>query len=107
MSCTDALIPDVSVVTRASLSGEARIYQGAPEVAIEVVSPTDTAIHLKQRVHAYLKGGAKSVWVVYPEDRSVEVYREGTMHELTSGQPITDPLLPGFFSPLSTFFDFT
>jgi Uma2 family endonuclease len=106
VSCTDALIPDVSVVKRASLSAESRIYQGSPEIAIEVVSPTDTAKHLNQKVHAYLNGGAKSVWVVYPEERSVEVYREGLMQDLMADQPITDPLLPGFSAPVSAFFNF-
>lgn len=105
VSGADAFIPDVCVVKRSSLSRDARIFQGSPEIAIEVVSPSDTAIHLKQKVHAYLKGGAKSVWVIYPEERSVEVYCEGLMHELTADQSITDPLLPGFSAPVSAFFD--
>jgi Uma2 family endonuclease len=101
----DTYIPDVSVVKRASLSIVARIFQGAPEISFEVVSPTDTAKHLKRKVHAYLKSGAKSVWVVYPESRSIEVYREGGMHEFIEDQSISDPFLPGFSSPVAAFFE--
>ncbi len=101
----DTFVPDVAIVRTGEQPLSSRIYHGSPEIAIEVVSPTDTAKHLKQKVHAYLKAGAKSVWVVYPEERSVEVYREGKMHDLTEDQSITDPFLPGFSAPVSAFFD--
>jgi Uma2 family endonuclease len=107
VSDLDAFAPDVSVTSLQRLSGAGRIFQGAPEIAIEVVSPTDTVKHLKHKVHAYLRGGARCVWVVYPETKSVEIYREGIIHELTGDQPITDPLLPGFSSPVSAFFTLT
>jgi Uma2 family endonuclease len=106
VSDSDAFAPpDVCVAKTERLSNAGRIFQGAPEIAIEVVSPTDTAKHLKRKVHAYLKGGAKSVWIVYPEPRSVEVYSAGAIHELTEGGSITDPLLPGFSSPVAAFFE--
>jgi Uma2 family endonuclease len=105
ITSSDTFVPDVAVVNLSSLRSSRRIFEGAPEIAIEVVSPTDTAKHVKQQVHAYLKGGAKSVWVVYPEERSIEIYREGLIQELKADQAITDPLLPGFSSPVSSFFD--
>ena len=103
----DAFIPDVSVVKRSRLSGEKRIVQGAPDIAIEVVSPSDTAKHLKRKVDAYLEGGAKSVWIVFPEVRSVMIYTSDSIRELKGDQPITDPLLPGFSSPVAAFFELT
>jgi Uma2 family endonuclease len=107
VSSADAFIPDVSVVTRSRLSGEGRVFQGAPEIAIEVVSPTDTAKHLKRKVKAYLEGGSQSVWIVFPEDRSVMVHTAGSVRELKIDQSITDPLLPGFSSPVAAFFELT
>jgi Uma2 family endonuclease len=107
LSDYDAFMPDVSVVKRSRLPGQTRIFQGAPEIAIEVVSPTDTAKHLKRKIDAYLEGGAKSVWVVYPEARSVEVYRANQRQNLKENEPITDPLLPGFSSPVAAFFELT
>jgi Uma2 family endonuclease len=102
---SDALIPDVSVVKRASLPGESRIYQGAPEIAIQVVSPTDTAKHIERKIDAYLQAGAKSVWIVFPESRSITIHTAETVRKLKVDQPITDPSLPGFSSPVSAFFD--
>ncbi len=89
------------------LSTLERIFQGAPEIAIEVVSPTDTAKHLKRKVDVYLEGGSKSVWVVFPEARSVQVYTRESLCELKADQAITDPLLPGFSSPVAAFFELT
>ena len=103
----DAFIPDVSVVSRHRLAKEGRIFQGAPDLAIEVVSPSDTLKHLKRKVHGYLAGGSKSVWVVYPEARSVMVHAADSVHELKGDQSITDPLLPGFSAPVAAFFELT
>jgi Uma2 family endonuclease len=103
----DAFIPDVSVVTRGRLIGEARIFRGAQEIAIELVSPSDTAKHLKRKVDAYLEGGSKAVWIVYPEARSVMVHTAESVRELKSSQAILDPLLPGFSCPVAAFFELT
>jgi Uma2 family endonuclease len=103
----DTFVPDVAVVRVGEQPLSVRIYRGAPELAIEVVSPTDTAKHLKRKVDAYLEGGAKSVWIVYPEARSVMVYTGDSVRELKGDQPITDPLLPGFSTHVAAFFELT
>jgi Uma2 family endonuclease len=101
----DTFVPDVAVVRVGEQPLSARIYRGAPELAIEVVSPSDTAKHLERKVDAYLQGGAKSVWIVYPDARSVTVYRAEAIRKLRADQTIEDPLLPGFSSPVSAFFE--
>jgi len=102
----DTLVPDTSVVARSRLSPEQHQYiQGAPELAIEVVSPNDRAKHLKRKVDAYLQGGSKSVWVVYPDAKSVEVHSADSMREFKANQTIEDPLLPGFSAPVASFFE--
>ena len=103
----DTFVPDVCVVSRARLSPENRIFRGAPELAIEVVSPSDTAKHLKSKVDAYLANGSQSVWVVYPDSRSVVIYTPSSMRELKADEIIEDPLLPAFSTPVSAFFDLT
>jgi Uma2 family endonuclease len=103
----DTLVPDVSVVQRERVLGAGRIFQGAPDLAIEVVSPTDTAAHLKSKVDAYLQNGSKTVWVVYPDSRSVMIHSGDTARELKADQEIEDALLPGFSVPVSSFFDLT
>jgi Uma2 family endonuclease len=103
----DTFVPDVSVVRRERLGGEDRIFRGAPDLAIEVVSSTDTATHVKSKVDAYLQNGSKTVWVVYPDSRSVMAYSGDTARELKADQTVEDPLLPGFSTPVSSFFELT
>ena len=100
----DAFVPDVSVFHQNRLTEEGRIQRGAPDIAIEVVSPRDTAAHLKRKVDAYLQGGSKAVWVVFPDSNSVMVHTAGSVRELKGNQQIGDPLLPGFSTPVSGFF---
>ncbi len=107
VSGADAFIPDVSVVKRSRLPGVTRVFKGAPDLAIEVVSPSDTAKHLARKVDAYLQGGAKSVWIVFPKARSVEVHTRESVCKLKGDQAITDPMLPGFSSPVAAFFELT
>ena len=76
-------------------------------MAIEVVSPTDKATHLKSKVDTYLSSGSQTVWVVYPNARSVMVHTTDSVRELKADQEIDDPLLPGFSTPVSAFFELT
>jgi Uma2 family endonuclease len=101
----DTFVLDVSVVKCERFSGVDRVFRGAPDLAIEVVSPSDTVIRLKAKVDAYLQGGSNTVWVVFPESCSVTIYSGGSLRELKGDQVIEDPLLPGFFTPVSSFFD--
>jgi len=104
VSQRDVFVPDVSLVKVDRYSDE-RIFRGSPELAIEVVSPSDTAARLKVKVDTYLEGGANAVWVVFPESRSVTIYSGDSVRELTGDQTIEDPLLPGFSALVSSFFE--
>ena len=73
VSQRDVFVPDVSLVKLDRYSDE-RIFRGSPELAIEVVSPSDTARVSKPRWIPTFKAGANTVWVVFPESRSVTIY---------------------------------
>ena len=104
----DTFIPDASVILKSRLSPRKHRYiKGPPELAIEVVSPNDKAAHLKSKMDTYLQNGSQSVWVVYPDARSVMVYTSDSVRELKADQNIEDPLLPGFSAPISAFFELT
>ena len=101
--------PDISFTL--GLRGEGRAERpgfvpGAPDIAIEVVSPGDTAAELEQKVGEYLAAGSRRVWVVYPSSRRVMVYRtDGTAMSYSDDAAIEDPeLLPGFSLPLAEIF---
>lgn len=48
---------------------------GAPDLAVEVLSPRDDPVDVQQQVRDYLEAGARLVWVVAPQAGSVTVYR--------------------------------
>ena len=102
----DAFTPDVSLIRRDRLlrKGE-RILTGAPEIAVEVVSPTDTMVNVKAKIRTYLANGSRAVWVAYPDERLIEVHTSEGMREVKGDEAIGDPLLPGFSEPVSKFFE--
>jgi Uma2 family endonuclease len=93
-------IPDVSFVPadRIREIDLDRRIQGAPALAIEVVSPTDLAEALTLKVKQYLAAGAKAVWVFYPKTREAQVFRsDGGSFVRREHEALEDPdLLPGF-----------
>ncbi len=101
----DALVPDVCVLAKSRLQETtSRVLTGAPEIAIEVLSPSDTVFHFRHKIDTYLSNGSRSVWAVYPEDRFVQIYTKHGSHEFKGEQLIEDETLPGFSHPVSNFF---
>ncbi len=101
----DTFVPDVSVVRRDRFSDDQRILQGAPDLAIEVVSPDDRPAVIDSKVEAYLAGGANAVWLIHAETRSVTIRTRDATRTLSAGQQIHNPLLPGFSIAVSEFFE--
>lgn len=99
----DTFAPDGAVLRTERLAEEGRLINGAPEIAIEAVSPTDTAIRIRRKIRAYLENGALSVWIFY-DDSSTSVHTSSQVRELSGEQTLEDPLLPGFSVSASTFF---
>ena len=102
-------IPDVSFVPADQMSKidlDKRI-QGAPALAVEVVSPSDLAEELTLKVNQYLVAGAGAVWVVYPKTREVQVFRaDGASFIRREHDILEDPdLLPGFSLDLKSVFE--
>ncbi|MBI1792417.1 MAG: Uma2 family endonuclease [Acidobacteria bacterium] len=90
--------PDVGFVKKGRLQEEDDYYQGAPDLAVEIVSPTDRAADVKDKIELYLRAGAGAVWVVYPKKKEVRVHRPGLpVNTLGPGDTLEAPeLLPGF-----------
>ncbi len=100
-------IPDVSFVLAGRLTpGTEGLIQGAPELAIKVVS-SESAAHLEKKIELYLAHGGRAVWTVYPLLRVMWVYdAKGFARKLEGDQAIEDAaLLPGFSAPVSAIFD--
>ena len=78
-----------------------------PDLAVEVVSPSDSQSYVHRKVLHYLDHGVSLVWVVDPKTRTVTVYRSrqdvcilGEAEEVTGGD-----VLPGFSCRVGEFFE--
>lgn len=71
--------PDVSFIRLQRLSLAQATTEGhcpiAPDLAVEVISPNDTAYETDEKVREFLDAGVPLVWVVNPEQRTVEIHR--------------------------------
>ena len=100
--------PDVSLILTGQPDDEvgSGFVVGAPDIAVEVVSPSNTTVEMDRKISEYLAAGSQRVWVAHPPTRSVTVHRaDGTTTTYTGDDVITDEyLLPGFSLPLSEIF---
>ena len=80
-------VPDVSLIAteRLRAADEDGYIEGAPEVAIEVVSPSETAVGLNEKIGQFLAGGSWVVIAVYATARELHVYRPGASTLLLRG----------------------
>ena len=102
--------PDVSLVLSAESEDddqENSFVIGAPDIAVEVVSPSNTVAEMERKVREYLAAGSQQAWVVYPATRRVVIHHaDGRVITYTGHDVITDEeLLPGFSLPLSEIFE--
>jgi Uma2 family endonuclease len=107
MNGDEALAPDLSVLRNERLTPVTRdMPVGAPDLAVEVVS-SETAARLRTKIRLYLKYGSKAVWVVYPEERMIEVHRAtGQVTILEQEHVLEDAdALPGFSTPVGAIFE--
>lgn len=102
--------PDVAFVAQQRLdeTGDVRGYwPGAPDLAAEVVSPSDSWSDVTDKALAWLEAGSRLVWVVDPARKSVTVYRNADDIEvLDSTSELNAPdMLPGWHVPVADLFE--
>lgn len=102
------LAPDVAFVRAERLVGqdEDRFLRLAPDLVVEVVSPSDRAGDVHDKVMEYLQAGVPLVWVCHPTRREVAVYgADRTARVLRVGEALTGgAVLPDFHLPLAALF---
>lgn len=101
--------PDAAFVSQARLEQTGvpkQFFPGAPDLAIEIVPPSDTLYEIDEKVDDYLGAGTRLVWVVNPRRRTVTVHRP-------AGQPVVlreadqltgEDVVPGFACQVSLLF---
>jgi len=102
--------PDIAFVRKERIpAGELteKFWPGAPDLAVEVISPTDTLYELDEKVEEYQTTGVTLVWVINPKKRTVTVYRPGANPEVLTEHDQLDgrPVLPAFEYPVAKLFE--
>jgi Uma2 family endonuclease len=69
-----------------------------PDLCVEVISPSDRAYDVDEKVEQYLEAGAVAVWIVNPDVRNVKVYRaDGSVAKFDEDDTLTgEAILPAF-----------
>ena len=100
--------PDLAVVLvpRSSAGQPGQWVRGAPDVAVEILSPSDRSTDMQDKILQYLAAGALRVWIVDPRARTVTVYRpDGTARILRETDTLDgEDALEGFSVPLTELF---
>jgi Uma2 family endonuclease len=105
--------PDIAFVSFERAPADPRLrprenaWDVVPDLAVEVISPSDLAEDQLKKVVEYFQAGVRLVWVVYPELGFVYVYRSLKAIEVLMEADVLrgDPVLPGFSMPVNLLFD--
>lgn len=100
--------PDLTWVRAERLPSDLNVDPDAPpDLAIEVISRTDTHTGTDARVKQYLASGVQAVWIVDPWMRTVTVYQpNGDVQTITERGTLTaNALIPGFSVPVTRLFE--
>jgi Uma2 family endonuclease len=108
LSPTTRLAPDVAVILgdrRAELRN-AKVIPIVPDIACEVLSPNERPGRVHRKLAQYFAAGVKEVWLIDPETDTAEIWTGPRLPEqqLTAGDSLASPLLPGFALSLEELF---
>lgn len=102
------LAPDAAFIRAERLAEleEEPFVEGPPDLAVEVISPSDRASFILDKVQTYLEAGAREVWIVDPDRRLVVIHHpDGIARTYKEGDTIPGgDLLPGFELPVTEIF---
>lgn len=103
------IAPDVAFVRATRVPAQenrGRFYPGPPDLAVEVLSPSESSQDVDEKVQEYLQHGTRLVWIVNPKTRSVTVFRPGqpVAHLRATDMLLGHDILPDFSVPVADFF---
>ena len=103
--------PDVAYIAKQNrkfLDLDHTPIEGAPSLAVEVISPSNLAQDTAKKIRQYLAAGTQTVWLVYPALQLVEIHDGAGIRQVTAPEPlIEERLFPGvkFSLSLTELFD--
>ncbi len=103
--------PDISFFAKERLQGMTELpsgfLEGAPDLAVEVLSPGNTIEEIDEKIAEYFENGARLVWVISPTQHYVLVYRSAQEPDrlLKSADSLDgEDVIPGFTLPVADLF---
>jgi Uma2 family endonuclease len=100
--------PDISFVRQERVPAggvPTGFWHGAPDLAVEVLSPGDRPRDMSGKVHEYLAYGVALVWVIDPATRTITAHSAGGERTLTGDEPLNGGnVLAGFEMSVSSVF---
>lgn len=97
--------PDVSFVAKDRIQRPDGYYSGPPDLAVEVLSPSDRKGMVEHKLSLWLEFGTRSVWLVNPRRRTVEVCKAtGERKIFHENEELVDHTVPGFRVAVSEIF---
>jgi Uma2 family endonuclease len=101
--------PDAAFVAQNrvdAVGNTTKYFRGAPDLALEVVSPDDSAREVKEKAQAWLIAGTTAVLVLDPADQTATIYRSHRHPQIHTGSDTLDlsDAVPGFKPALSCIF---
>jgi Uma2 family endonuclease len=102
--------PDIAVIRQARVVEVGNLkgyWPGAPDLAVEVLSPDDRVGEVEEKVSEWLAAGSIQVWIVSPRLRSVTIYRSLSEIETLTENDILDggEIVPGFQISIAGIFE--
>jgi len=110
LSDFDVLEPDLLVVLNEHRDILKTWVEGAPDLVIEILSPTTSKRDRGVKLKAYARHGVTEYWIVDPAQRAIEVYRmdrEGYLapRVCCEAEQLSSSMLPGFSLSISRIFN--
>jgi Uma2 family endonuclease len=76
-----------------------------PDIAVEIISPSETVTTIHRKIDAYLKWGVQEVWLIDPEVRTLFVHSRASVQRLSEGAFLTSSFVPGWQLQIADLFE--
>ena len=103
--------PDVSFVSKERLKGLKRpprgFFQGSPDLAVEILSPSNTVEEIHEKIVEYFENDTRLVWVIHPDEKYVLVYHASEPDRFLRPQDQLEgeEVVPGFSMAVAELFE--
>lgn len=112
MSNRNCHAPDISFIPKDRLlrlgftPATKTFFPGAPDLAVEVLSPNNTRAEIDERLRDFFSSGTQIAWIIHPDDQFVEICHSPVQRQLLGvGASLSgEDLLPGFSFPIAGLF---